>query len=148
MKLAKMDLSSLVAIAHSDGHLQLLLNRGEELELMQISAPVEAFEGLQRLNSLITETAALPTVEEPIAMLPVSSSMAYAIGYDSDEKILQIEFHSGATYQYAGVDQEKWEDFSTTDSLGNFFNEEIKGQYECDRLNLDPFDDNDFSCEK
>lgn len=30
MKLSKMDLSSLLAIAHSDGHLQLLLNRGEE----------------------------------------------------------------------------------------------------------------------
>jgi len=36
MKLAKMDLSSLLAIAHSGGNLQLLLERGNQLELMQI----------------------------------------------------------------------------------------------------------------
>jgi hypothetical protein len=142
MKLAKMDLSSLVAIAHEDGHLKLLLDRGDELELMEIPAPIQAFEGLQELNELIAETAPLPPAPEPIAMLPVSSSMAYAIGYNSQEQILQVEFQSGAVYQYAGVDQNTWEDFCDADSIGKFFNEEIKGQYDCELVD-DYFDDCD-----
>ena len=79
MRLSKVDLSSLVAIAHSDGYLQLLLDRGNELEFLEIPAPIQAYEGLQELNEAIAETSALPFEEEPIAMLPVSSSMAAAI---------------------------------------------------------------------
>ncbi|MEH2439496.1 KTSC domain-containing protein [Nostoc sp.] len=133
MKLSKVDLSSLVAIAHSDGYLQLLLDRGDELEFLEIPAPIQAYEGLQELNEAIAETTALP-YEEPIAMLPVSSSMAIAVGYDRDEQILQVEFQSGSVYQYLGVDEDTWEDLHTSDSVGSFFNQEIKGRYDCDRL--------------
>lgn len=134
MKLSKVDLSSLLAIAHSDGHLQLLLDRGDELELMEIPAPVQAYEGLQHLNEMITEFAALPAVEEPIAMLPVSSSMAYAVGYNSDEQILQVEFQSGAVYRYSEVDAQTWEDLHSADSIGQFFNQEIKARFDCERV--------------
>jgi KTSC domain len=134
MRLSKVDLSSLVAIAHSDGYLQLLLDRGNELEFLEIPAPIQAYEGLQELNEAIAETPALPCEEEPIAMLPVSSSMAIAVGYDRDEQILQVEFQSGSVYQYLGVDEDTWEDLHTSDSVGSFFNQEIKGRYDCDRL--------------
>ncbi|MBN3910137.1 MAG: KTSC domain-containing protein [Nostoc sp. NMS1] len=129
MKLSKVDLSSLVAIAHSDGYLQLLLNRGDELEFLEIPAPIQAYEGLQELNEAIAQTPALPFEEEPIAMLPVSSSMAIAVGYDRNEQILQVEFQSGSVYQYLGVDEDTWEDLHTSDSVGSFFNQEIKGRY-------------------
>jgi hypothetical protein len=132
-----MDLSSLLAIAHSDGYLQLLLDRGDELELMSIPAPVEAFEGLQNLNEMIAESAVLPVVEEPIAMLPVRSTMATAIGYDSDEEILQVEFKNGSVYQYSGVDEDTWEDLHAADSIGSFFNTEIKGRFESERIDID-----------
>ncbi|MEH2433780.1 MAG: KTSC domain-containing protein [Nostoc sp.] len=134
MKLSKVDLSSLVAIAHSDGYLQLLLDRGDELEFLEIPAPVQAYEGLQELNEAIAQTPALPFEEEPIAMLPVSSSMAIAVGYDRDEHILQVEFQNGGVYQYLGVDEDTWSDFHASDSIGSFFNQEIKGRYDCDRL--------------
>ncbi|MEH1813609.1 MAG: KTSC domain-containing protein [Nostoc sp.] len=134
MKLSKVDLSSLVAIAHSDGYLQLLLDRGNELEFLEIPAPIQAYEGLQELNEAITETTALPFEEEPIVMLPVVSSMAMAVGYDRNEQILQVEFQSGAVYQYLGVDEDTWEDLHSSDSIGSFFNQEIKGRYNCDRL--------------
>ncbi|WP_066384109.1 MULTISPECIES: KTSC domain-containing protein [unclassified Anabaena] len=134
MKLSKIDLSNLVAIAHTDGYLQLLLDRGEELELLEIPAPVQAFEGLQQLNEIVAETPELPYVEAPIAMLPVSSSMANAVGYCSDEQVLQVEFHNGAIYEYSGVEAETWEDLQSAESVGQFFNQEIKGRYECDRL--------------
>lgn len=76
MRLSKMDLSSLIAIAHSDGHLQLLLDRGDEIELLEIPAPVQAYEGLVELNEIVAEPAAFPVYEEPIALLPVSHSVA------------------------------------------------------------------------
>ncbi|MEH2382777.1 MAG: KTSC domain-containing protein [Nostoc sp.] len=134
MKLSKVDLSSLVAIAHSDGYLQLLLDRGDELEFLEIPAPIQAYEGLQELNEVIAETTLLPFEEEPIVMLPVISSMAMAVGYDRNEHILQVEFQSGAVYQYLGVDNDTWEDLHSSDSIGSFFNQEIKGKYDCDRL--------------
>ena len=134
MKLSKVDLSSLVAIAHCDGYLQLLLDRGDELEFLEIPAPIQAYEGLQELNEAITETTALPFEEEPIVMLPVVSSMAMAVGYDRNEHILQVEFQSGSVYQYLGVDEDTWEDLHSSDSVGSFFNQEIKGRYDCDRL--------------
>ncbi|MEH2011970.1 KTSC domain-containing protein [Nostoc sp.] len=134
MKLSKVDLSSLIAIAHSDGYLQLLLDRGDELEFLEIPAPIQAYEGLQELNEAITETTALPFEEEPIVMLPVVSSMAMAVGYDRNEHILQVEFQSGSVYQYLGVDEDTWEDLHSSDSVGSFFNQEIKGRYDCDRL--------------
>lgn len=134
MKLSKVDLSSLIAIAHSDGYLQLLLDRGDELEFLEIPAPIQAYEGLQELNEAIAETTALPFEEEPIVMLPVVSSMAMAVGYDRNEHILQVEFQSGSVYQYLGVDEDTWEDLHSSDSVGSFFNQEIKGRYDCDRL--------------
>jgi hypothetical protein len=127
MKLSKVDLSSVLAIAHSNGQLGLLLDRGSEIELIEIAAPVQAYEGLQQLSNIIADFES-----EEIPMLPVSSSCAAAVGYDSNEQILQIEFHNGAVYQYSGVDEETWEDFYLSDNLGQFYNREIKGQYECD----------------
>ena len=139
MKLSKVDLSSLVAIAHSDGYLQLLLDRGDELEFLEIPAPVQAYEGLQELNEAIAQTPALPFKEEPIAMLPVSSSMAIAVGYDHDEHILQVEFQNGGVYQYLGVDEDTWSDLHSSNSIGSFFNQAIKGRYDCDRLDHEDY---------
>jgi len=134
MKLSRLYLSSIVAIAHSGEYLQLLIDRGNELELLEIPAPVEAYEGLQELNEIVTESLALPTIEEAIAMLPVESSMANAVGYDSDEEVLQVEFNNGAIYQYEDVDDETWDGLYKTDSIGRFFNKEIRGKYSYQRI--------------
>jgi KTSC domain len=137
MKLSKLDLSNILAIAHSNGHLQLLVDRGSELEFLEIAAPVQAYEGLQLLNEIVADCPELPLLKEPIAMLPVSSSMASAVGYDNNENILQVEFHNGTVYQYEGVEPETWKDFYCADSVGSFFNEQIKGQYESERIDED-----------
>jgi hypothetical protein len=140
MKLSKLDLGGVVAIAHAEGHLRLLVNRGNELELLEIPAPVQAFEGLQMLNQVVASRT-LPLAPEPLVMLPVSSSMANAVGYDPNEQILQVEFHKGAVYQYSGVELETWEELQDTDSIGRYFNHEIRGNYQCDRV-----DDEDYYC--
>ncbi len=134
MKLSRLYLSSIVAIAHSGECLQLLIDRGNELELLEIPAPVEAYEGLQELNEIVTDSLALPTIDEAIAMLPVESSMANAVGYDSDEEVLQVEFNNGAIYQYEDIDDETWDGLYKTDSIGKFFNKEIRGKYSYQRI--------------
>ncbi len=134
MRLSKLDLSSVVAIAHSDNYLQLLLNQGDELELLAIPAPVAAFEGLQQLNELVGESFAIAPHPESIVAMAVDSSMANAVGYDEENQVLQIEFASGAIYQYSGVEPEVWEELHDTDSIGKYYNAEIKGNYDCDRI--------------
>ncbi|NJN11240.1 MAG: KTSC domain-containing protein [Richelia sp. RM2_1_2] len=133
MKFSKLDLSNLLGIAHSDGYLQLLLDRGDELELLEIPAPIQAYEGLQDLNELIAEVPPL-LEEQEFAMLPIASTMANAIGYDSENEVLQIEFNSGAVYEYSDIDEDTWEDLYTSDAVGRYFNQNIKGRYQSQRI--------------
>jgi hypothetical protein len=134
MKLSKIDLSNLVAVSHCDGYLGLLIDRGEEMEYIEVPAPNAAYQGLQQVNSLVaTDTAALPPIEQP-AMQPINSSMAKAIGYDRTHQTLQVEFNNGSIYEYAGVEQQTWESLQTADSTGKFYNSQIKGKYQCDRV--------------
>jgi hypothetical protein len=134
MRLSKLDLSSVIAIAHADDRLQLLVNHGDELELLAIPAPVAAFEGLQQLNELVAEVSYIAPQPESIVAMAVDSSMANALGYDEESRVLQIEFASGAIYQYSGVEPEIWEELHDTDSIGRYYNAEIKGNYHCDRI--------------
>jgi hypothetical protein len=134
MKLSKIDLSSLKAIAHDERGLKLIIERENEIELVEIAAPLAAYEGLQLLDRVIAANAAIAPTPE-VEMLPVCSSMAAQLGYDADREILQIEFNSGAVYQYTEVDSHTWEDLQSSDSIGNFYNEEIKGYYPSTQLN-------------
>jgi KTSC domain len=129
MKLSKIDLSSLKAIAHDDHGLKLLIERDDGIEYIEIPAPLAAYEGLQLLDRIIGSCESLEPCEEPIEMLPACSTMAAQVGYDYDREILQIEFNSGAVYQYSEVEPEIWEDLQSTDSIGSFYNQEIKGYY-------------------
>jgi len=133
MKFSKLDLSNLLGVAHSDGYLQLLIDRGDELELLEIPAPIEAYEGLEDLNQLIAEVPPL-LEEQEFAMLPIASTMANAIGYSPENEVLQIEFNSGAVYEYSDIDEGTWEDLYTSDAVGRYFNQNIKGRYQSRRI--------------
>jgi hypothetical protein len=121
MKLSKIDLSSVRAIAHDDNGLKLLIERENEIDCIEIPAPLAAYEGLQLLDRIIGSTS--------IDMLPACSTMAAQVGYDEEREILQIEFNNGSVYQYSAVEPEIWEDLQSTDSIGSFYNREIKGYY-------------------
>ena len=134
MKFSKVDLSKLLGVSHNDGYLQLLLDRGDELEFLEIPAPIQAYEGLQDLNELIAEPPPLLEEEETFAMLSVASTMASAIGYDSENEVLQIEFNSGAVYQYSDIDEDTFEDLYSSDAVGRYYNQYIKGKYQSQRI--------------
>lgn len=53
MKLTKIDLSCVVAIAHDRDCLGLLIDRGDGMELIEVPAPEAAFYGLQGVSALV-----------------------------------------------------------------------------------------------
>jgi len=144
MNYTKVNLSSLVAIHHQDDVLELIVDRGNELETIAIPAPIEAYEGLQDLSDLVADSPPLGALEPgqlqsldgdaspkvDLAMKPVDSSMAESVGYDADRQILQIEFKSGAIYRFESVQPSTWQDLQRAESLGRFFNQRIKGSHQ------------------
>jgi hypothetical protein len=62
-----------------------------------------------------------------VNMIPVTSSNVASVGYE--QGILYVKFHSGATYSYDDVSQEEFESLQSAQSVGSYFNENIKNQY-------------------
>ena len=56
----------------------------------------------------------------------VTSSNIASIGYDASSMILEVEFHSGAVYQYYDVPESLFEGLMSADSHGRYLNEFIK----------------------
>jgi hypothetical protein len=58
------------------------------------------------------------------------------MGYDSENKELEIEFHSppGAVYRYHGVPELVWEGHYLADSAGKWFDSNIKGKFSTERI--------------
>ena len=59
----------------------------------------------------------------------IASSMIRSIGYDAESAILEIEFNSGAVWQYFDFPESKWYEFEGAVSQGKFFHSDIKNQY-------------------
>jgi hypothetical protein len=59
--------------------------------------------------------------------LAVSSSLLASIAYDDARAILQLEFRSGAVYQYFRVPHQSYQDLLQADSHGAYFNRHIRG---------------------
>jgi hypothetical protein len=59
----------------------------------------------------------------------VQSSMIASLGYDANISTLEVEFNSGAVWQYYEVSETVYYDMLNSGSLGKFFHSNIKGQY-------------------
>ncbi len=64
----------------------------------------------------------------------IESSMIRSIGYDFDNSVLEIEFNSGAVWQYSDFPESEWYEFEGAESQGKFFHREIKNQYPENRV--------------
>jgi hypothetical protein len=65
---------------------------------------------------------------------PVSSSNIASVGYDPASETLEVEFHSTGVYQYLNVPLFMYERLMMADSVGIFFNAEIKNAYPCSKM--------------
>jgi lysyl-tRNA synthetase class 2 len=59
----------------------------------------------------------------------VESTTMKSVGYESKSKILEIEFLSGAVYQYLDVPKKVHEGLRRAESKGQYFNGEIRDEY-------------------
>jgi len=61
--------------------------------------------------------------------IPVSSSNLRSVGYDPDSSTLEVEFNSGAVYQYVNVPQSEYDGLMSAASHGSYFSANIKTRY-------------------
>ncbi|MBP0020985.1 MAG: KTSC domain-containing protein [Cyanobacteria bacterium SBLK] len=137
MNLDKIDLTNLVAIGHDNEKLALLIDRGDNMEYVEVRAPKAAYDGLQEVAAIASDK--IPVLEEntensTFFVQATRSHCTAAIGYNPQQELLQVEFVNGAVYQYEEVEPETWEDFCETESPGRFYNSEIKGLYYSKRI--------------
>lgn len=61
---------------------------------------------------------------------PVDSSSIHSIGYDPETRRLQVEFHSGKVYDYAGVEPAEHARLVAASSIGAHFAKHIRPLYD------------------
>jgi hypothetical protein len=61
--------------------------------------------------------------------------MLRSIGYDAEERLLEVEFRdTGDVYRYADVEEIVFEQFLSAPSKGRYFSRFIRGNYAHTRL--------------
>ncbi|GAC1516731.1 MAG: KTSC domain-containing protein [Gemmatimonadaceae bacterium] len=66
--------------------------------------------------------------------VPVESKSIRAIGYDSDTRVLEIEFRSGGVYDYADVPVGVYEAMLRAESKATFFRAEVRERFQFTRI--------------
>ena len=64
---------------------------------------------------------------------PVNSSNVASIGFEAG--VLEVEFTSGRVYQYFGVPASVYNILMLSPSVGESFDEDVKGKYRFTRIN-------------
>ena len=60
----------------------------------------------------------------------VNSSMVYAVGYDPEEKILEVVFTKGKIWAYEGVPKKTYKDLIASKSVGSYMRNYIFDCYQ------------------
>ena len=60
---------------------------------------------------------------------PVSSSNIQSVGYDPQNRILEIEFQGSGVYQYEDVGHDTYAGLMVAPSKGRYFAERIRDRY-------------------
>ena len=74
-----------------------------------------------------------------IPMTGCISSNVDSYGFDQSTGTMRVKFNNGSEYDYNGVTQETFDEFSKSESKGRFISENIKGKF--DYTKLEPLED-------
>lgn len=66
--------------------------------------------------------------------IAVESSQIRSIGHDAVTDTLEVEFKTGAVYQYRGASRALFDGFLEAESKGRYFGQYIRGAFEYSRL--------------
>jgi hypothetical protein len=64
----------------------------------------------------------------------VNASNIRSVGYDPRNRVLEIEFSSGAIYQYSGVSEEIHRRLMNSPSPGSYFKDQIEESFTAKRV--------------
>lgn len=64
----------------------------------------------------------------------VNSSDLKSVGYDEETQTLEIEFRSGAIYEYYNVPQNIYDGLMSASSYGKYFNQNIRDNYQYSKV--------------
>lgn len=110
---------------------------GDTILIVILAIAAAALACFLLLRNANSETPSAAATEEPFSYTDVSmqdtpdSTCFSEIGYDSPTQILVVRFRdSGSVYEYFDVRKSVWLSFRGADSLGEYYNEHIKGSYE------------------
>jgi len=56
----------------------------------------------------------------------VESSVIAAVGYDDEQRVLEVRFHTGRIYHYFDVPRSSFEKLLAASSVGQYFNRVIR----------------------
>jgi len=59
----------------------------------------------------------------------INAGKLRAIGYDSRERMLRVEFDDGSAIDYSGVSADIWKRFSTTGAAWSFYRDNIEEEF-------------------
>lgn len=65
---------------------------------------------------------------------PVGSSNIVSAGYDEESQTLEVEFRSGAIYQYYNVGEDMYQQFLSAPSKGAFLNTYLRNNFPFSRV--------------
>ncbi|MGS0497609.1 KTSC domain-containing protein [Pseudoalteromonas sp. S1727] len=68
---------------------------------------------------------------------PVNSDAFSHVGYSTINKVLDLKFESGSVYRYYNIPILVWDELYYSTSMGKFFNNNIRGQYPFEKLDID-----------
>lgn len=68
---------------------------------------------------------------------PVRSDAFSHIGYSTINKVLDLKFESGSVYRYYNIPVLVWDKLYYSTSMGKVFNDNIRGQYPFDKLDIE-----------
>ncbi len=57
----------------------------------------------------------------------VSSSLIDSVGYDAEERVLEVELQDGKVYRYVDIPESTYEGLMSADSHGRYFNAHVRG---------------------
>lgn len=63
------------------------------------------------------------------ATVPLNSTLLATATYHVNESLLELEFHTGATYVYHAVPEAIFQGLLATDSHGSYFNRQIRNHF-------------------
>lgn len=69
--------------------------------------------------------------------ISVKSSNIKSVGYDPEEKILEVEFKNGGVFAYEGVPAKAVAELHASESIGKYLHSNIKPNYICKKVKED-----------